>query len=226
MLTKLTVVSGFGQHEGLWNGNYELKEVWKQEFDQEHRRSVDIQLYPYNTNWKWVARQYHLERLRYKLTREEFQVIVAAYSWGVGNGLVRFAWALKKYGIDILHAVICDGIYRHAYPGGEWRSYFGDLVPSWSTIVFPPNVKKVTGFYQEETRPMGQKPVTDAPMTWERLYYPHVEMDDAPEWHLACVDVAKSYIQSAKQVKKTPDVPPATTETLKSEVLESKLNNV
>ena len=227
MLTKLVIASGFGQHEGLWNGNLELKEILKQEFDSCGRREVDIQLYPWNSNWQWVARQFHLERLRYQLTYSQYQVVVFAYSWGVGNGLVKLAKALNQYGIGIRCAVVCDGIYRHPYPGGEWRAYFGDWFNArFSQITLPtrrdgsPIIERVKAFYQRRTRPMGQVPITKAPLEWTELYYPHVDMDDAPEWHLECVKTAKAYIQRKPLIDTgARAAKPATAETLESQVV-------
>lgn len=200
MLT-IQIISGFTQHEGHWNGCLELREKLLAELDKYSALSVRTRVDPWNADWAHVARQLHLLRNRYE--REPFEVLVFAYSYGVGNGLVKLARHLDRYGIDVSHAVTCDGIYRHWFSLGNWRSLFGGF-----QITLPPNVKVVDAFHQEVSRPMGAKPIGSGSnlRTWKRLRLPHVEMDDAAEFHRKCLEVAAERV---REVVRRPESVPA-----------------
>ena len=182
------VIGGFTQGEGTWNGAQELRERLLAEFDAYSALSVRFPFYPWNSDWRDVARRTYLLRERYRADR--LTMLVFAFSWGVGNGLVKYAKRLQRYGIEIDCAVICDGVYRHWFTPGNWRIVIGD-----TRIHLPSNVKSYYGFYQETERPCGKKPVSDSAVClgWEKLNLPHVEMDDSYKWHDKCVELAHQY---------------------------------
>lgn len=203
MLT-LQIISGFTQREGAWNGCSELKEKLLAELDQYSPLSVRIRLDPWNANWKYIAREMHLLRLRYP--REPFVVGAFAYSWGVGYGLKKLSAQLGRFGIPVNTAVTSDGIYHSWLPGalqwaGNWRAMLGRAAINLK------NVQQLHGFHQEVSRPMGQRPSLKQGevVSWEPLIYPHVEMDDAPEWHQRCIEVANELV--AKIVRQPESVP-------------------
>jgi hypothetical protein len=194
MLT-LQIISGFTQREGVWNGCSELKEKLLAELVDYNPLSVRIRLDPWRADWKFIAREMHLLRLRYQ--REPFVVAAFAYSWGVGNGLKKFAKGLKPYGIPITHAVIADGIYHSWLPGDlQWIGNLRAIVGRSQVRLI--NIRRLEAFHQAQSLPMGQRPILNGTpiddADWIELTYPHVEVDDAPEWHQRCIDVANELV--------------------------------
>jgi hypothetical protein len=177
------LISGYTQSDENWNGVHELREKLLSELDNYSSLSVRIRLDTWNSNWRGIARQLYMLRERYD--EEPFAVVVFAYSWGVGHGLVKLAKYLNRYGVNIDHAVLSDGIYRHWFSAGNWRVLVGK-----PPILLPPNIIRVDGFYQETSWPSGVKPV--GPIEhWELVQLPHIEMDDSKKWHTRCIQVAK-----------------------------------
>ena len=170
------LISGFTQTEETWNGVQELREKILAETDDYSALAVRVRLDTWNADWKAIARQIYMLRQRYH--REPFVVLAFCYSWGVGNGLVKLAKQLDRYGVDVAHAVVSDGVYRHGFTLGNWRVILGD-----ARIRLPANVKAIEGFYQETSYPMGRRPIAgDIEATpWTKIRAPHVELDDAIE---------------------------------------------
>lgn len=189
MLT-IQLISGYQQTEQNWNGVMELREKLISELDNYSTLAVRIRYSEWNADWKAAARHLYMLRERYPAD-QPFVVIAFCYSWGVGNGLVRFAKRCDYFGIDIAHAVISDGIYRHWFSPGNWRVALGD-----HRIMLPHNVLKIEGFHQETSIPMGKLPVSDRATAnpWIKLRLPHIEMDDARPWHNRCIEVAKECV--------------------------------
>jgi hypothetical protein len=209
----IQLISGYTQTEENWNGVQELREKLLSELDDYSSLSVRIRLDAWNAKWPAIARQIYMLRERY--SSEEFTVIAFAYSWGVGNGLMKFARNLDRFGVDIAKAVISDGIYRHWFSAGNWRALMGD-----ARIVLPANVLSLEGFYQQTSIPMGRRPVSERATCdpWTKLRRPHVEMDDAQDWHRRCIEVAKEHAAlSVGNVRNVPATAPA------SEATESRL---
>lgn len=194
------LISGWTQTEETWNGVQELREKIIAELDDYSSLSVRVRLDEWNGNWKGAARQLYMLRERYE--DEKFTVVVFAYSWGVGNGLVNFATYLDRFGIDIQKAVVSDPVYRHWYVLGNWRLLWGDR-----RILLPKNVLAIEGFYQTTSQPMGRKPMSEVAECdpWIKVRAPHVEMDDARLWRQRCIEVAKE--QAALAVGSTQNIP-------------------
>lgn len=190
-MLEIPIISGFTQRDGEWNGCHELREIILAETDDYSALSVRPRLYRWNDPWKHIARQMHLERLRYK--HEPFGVVVFAYSFGAGNGLVRLAKQLKRYGIGIEAAVVSDGVFHSWLPPELWFLEARALL-GLARIRLPPSIARLIAFHQTVSRPMGLRPkASESQLSnadWRQLEYPHVEMDDAPEWHAECVRVA------------------------------------
>lgn len=186
------LISGFTQTEEQWNGVQELREKLLAELDDYSAISVRIRLGEWKDNWKAAARQLYMLRERYP--DEPFVVLVFAYSWGVGNGLVNFAAYLDRFGVDIAKAVVSDPVYRHWFTPKNWRVLYGD-----ARITLPKNVLAIEGYYQETNKPMGRMPVSDVAKCepWIRVRLPHAEMDDSRLWRQRCIQVAKEYAKLA-----------------------------
>lgn len=194
------LISGFTQSEENWNGVQELREKLLSELDDYSSLSVRVRLDVWNAHWYAIARQMYMLRERYP--QEPFAVVAFAYSWGVGNGLVKLAKNLDRFGVDIAHAVVSDPVYRHWFSLGNWRALLGD-----SRIAIPANVLRIEGFHQETNIPQGRRPMSDRLTCepWTLLRRPHAEMDDARPWWERCVEVAKE--QAAKAVGSPANVP-------------------
>lgn len=180
------VIGGFTQTEGLWNGSQELRELLLAEVRDYSPLAVRIFYKRWKEDWKDIARQFHLWRIRYH--PEPIGVMVCAYSYGVGHGLANLAGYLSRYGIVVSAAVCCDGVYRH--PWFKWRA----LIDRYR-IQLPKNVLEVHGFYQRVNRPHGLKPCDGTTCaSWTELVLPHAEMDDAPEYHAKCLQVLREQL--------------------------------
>jgi hypothetical protein len=185
------VIGGFTQHEGNWDGSQELRELLLAEVRDYSPIAVRIFYKRWKEDWKDVARQMHLWRLRYY--PEPVGVMACAYSWGVGNGLYNLAKNLARYGINVNVAVCCDGIYLHPWLSyiTQWRAFCDSY-----TIKLPKNVLQVHGFYQRVDWPHGLNLCEeDRCGSWTELVYPHVEMDDAPEYHAKCLEVLRDQVK-------------------------------
>lgn len=213
------IISGFTQSEEQWDGTQELREKILAELDDYSSLSVRVRHSVWNDNHKATARQLYMLRERYP--EEPFVVVVFAYSWGCGNGLVKLAKYLDRFGVDIAKAVLSDPVYRHWFSLGNWRVLTGD-----ARIKIPNNVLSLEGYYQETSIPMGREPVSDLIKCdpWIKLRLPHAEMDDARAWRLRCVEVAKE--QAAIAVGAASNVPasaPVSVATVEMQRTESSL---
>ena len=113
---------------------------------------------------------------------------VYAYSWGCGHGFVRLAKELRKRGLTIQTAVLCDPVF-HSW----WRP--------WRAMVFSPNieipsnVEEVFWFRQYRNHPQATGLVEEdkdetnihSPVVLDRE---HAYMEDAVEFHDMCLRVA------------------------------------
>jgi hypothetical protein len=208
-------IGGFTQHEGLWNGVMEARETLLAEFDDYSSLAVRFPFYTWNSPWKKIASEMYLLRERYR--KEKFTVVAFAFSYGVGNGLIKLAKRLDRYGIEIDCAVLCDGIFRHWFTPAQWRIIWGD-----TRIRLPGNIKSYYGFYQDIETPKGRKPVSDTAVClgWERLHLPHVEMDDSWKFREKCVEIARQY--APKKATGPASVPTGAPQTA---ALESRIAN-
>jgi hypothetical protein len=179
------VIGGFTQHEGRVSGSFILSEKIRERLSQYNSLSARVAFLPWNLDWEKIAANRYLIRQLYP--NEEIVHVVAAYSYGVGHGLVQYAKNLDRYGMSIERAVLCDGIHRSRC--FKWRSLFG----GWE-ILLPENIRSYHGFFQRKTRPMGCKPIGSECLSWTEIALPHVEMDDAPEWHKRTISIVNDLL--------------------------------
>jgi hypothetical protein len=198
------VIGGRKQNDSYLNGSSELTEVLREAVTKAgySPMQVRVEFYPWWTNFDDLSRRLHLLRLRYRLDTHQIGIGVSAFSRGVGRGLIRLAGAqpwykafvgrggLERYGLTIDNVTWCDGIYH------DWWALWKSVVGAYR-IVVPANgvIDKISVLRQETYRPMGAPPVVSPPTRivpiqvnshsyaeWI-LKYPHIEMDDAPEYH-------------------------------------------
>ena len=142
------------------------------------------------TPQEWSASFGHIANFihRHKNGSEEPLIYVFAYSWGCGRGFIRLAKELKKRGMSIQHAVLCDPVFH------SWARIWRSMVFS-PAIKIPSNVHRVSWFRQKQNRPRatelvatGKYTVIDQPIWLKRS---HEWMDDAPEFHEKCLEVCR-----------------------------------
>jgi hypothetical protein len=218
-MLNIRIIGGYTQTEGRETGCFKLEEKLLATLDDYSPLSVRVRFSPWNDNWKDVAAR--LNALKEKYEADPFGLVVCAYSWGVGHGLVKLAKALTPYGITVDAAVTSDGIYRHWFSPGNWRVAIGD-----SRIHFPDNVMETTPFRQTQSIPAGRGIATTQQMfPTTTLRYSHELMDDAPEWHRKCIQVVKEklaiFVPSKADVPINAPVTPAT----EKRISESQLDN-
>jgi hypothetical protein len=119
-------------------------------------------------------------------------ICVYAYSWGVGNGLVRLAEELgKRCNLKIATAVCCDGVYRSRFYSTRWLAFCRT-----PRIKMPPNVLDVRGVRQMTDRwVQGHDIVATSPdQTVQKLLLvrgtDHAHIDDHPVFQEQCKAVA------------------------------------
>lgn len=182
------VKSGYSQTEGHLHG---CQRLWL-ELKELSNPQTQVALLPWNHDFDSYA-----ERIRLT-SKPDVRILCYDYSWGSGNGLLRFAEGLQKRALTIDHAVLSDPVYHsqkfEAWPGiGHLMRGLGVLLQRKITI--PDNVKRVSWFRQLKNIPKGcdlvaankTKTLIADPII---LDYPHEAMDDAPEWHQRCREIA------------------------------------
>ena len=138
---------------------------------------------PWNADFSAIAEWIH--RMRPEERTPDIRVY--AYSWGCGHGFVKLADELWKRGLKIDYAVLCDPVY-HSW----WRP--------WRAMIFSPEIRipksvsRIDWFYQRQNHPQATtlKATSDLTIITEgvELNYEHEYMDDAPEFHAKCLEVA------------------------------------
>lgn len=179
------VASGYTQHEGVLHG---CQRLWLSLMALANPHTVVIQP-PWDHDWDNLA-----SRISLTSDLRDVRILFYGYSWGCGNGLVKFATALKARALRINHAVLSDPVYRSPWfdpipvVGHAFRA-FGVL--RRGTIDLPTNIGIVDWFRQTNGLPYGCD-LTGANDIREPviLDLPHGAMDDAPEWHRRCLEVA------------------------------------
>lgn len=117
-----------------------------------------------------------------------------AYSWGMGNGFVKFAEQLAKRGRQVKCVVSCDGVARTRLLPSWLPANILSMTP-WLKLKIPTNVKNVHWFYQRQNRPQGHKIVALNPNTTihQGIQLPadHPFMDEQPEFQNLAMKVAQ-----------------------------------
>lgn len=169
-------ISGFTQHLGKPTG-------MRHSFLEDHMKSPGCVLDVLPQEWDYNPE--HFAQFIHDCTDENTVICVAAYSWGGGRYLPRFAAALMALGRVIDYLVLVDPVYRsgvfpHWLPANP-VSYF----TKWGKIKLTDNVMAVSLFRQEGDRPKGRE-VKGIPQDRIKRHVVlegvnHEDMDDHPE---------------------------------------------
>lgn len=181
----LIIRSGFRQHKGgVGNGCVELLRSLAWHFGGNGNR---VELEAWDDDPEHTADYIH--RLG-PLDRPP-NVAIFAYSWGCGYGFVELARALRRHGIDVNQAVLCDPVYHGL---AKWRALVPRTLFSKVYVTIPSNVSEVHWLRQDVSKPAGHDLRVESTYTKlhepKLLQVPHIEMDNAPEFHQLCRQVA------------------------------------
>lgn len=175
-------ISGFRQDEGEPNGMFRL---WLK-LHEIASPATHVTLREWDTDWNEQAALIAETSVNGLGPR----VLVCAYSWGAGHGLLRFAEALRPTGIKIEEAVLADPVYRSRLLSTRWLAFC-----RWPKIVIPSNVRRVRWTRQRVDYPRGHRLVAEDPgrttiLNPVEVHRGHCWMDDAPEFHRMALEVA------------------------------------
>lgn len=116
------------------------------------------------------------------------QINIYSYSWGCGRGFIQLSRELDKRGLQVQNAVLCDPVYY-----SWWRPWRAMVMSPPITI--PRNVLNVEWFYQRKNKPcanrLRKESDTTAISIGVRLNTAHPYMDDHPDFHKKCMEVAE-----------------------------------
>ena len=175
MSKKVILISGFTEGRFEQTGTYRLYKKLREKFSE-------VILCEWNDDFEKLA----------QLLRDEgvSEILVCAYSWGAGNGLVELA---KHYRRSI-KAILCDPVYRSKYPWMRWRALTNKFFEP--TIKYPENVTVVRWFNQTVNKPSGHavqagELIATKPTT---LYVKHSEIDDSEEYRQSVFIAAKIFL--------------------------------
>lgn len=118
------------------------------------------------------------------------KIKVYAYSWGCGHGFLRLAKELRRRGLKVTTAVLCDPVFHSWWR--PWRALF--MCPN---IVVPPNVQEVFWFRQYQNLPRATE-LVEADEDATEIHDPvvldceHAYMEDSEEFQSCCLKVALS----------------------------------
>jgi len=120
---------------------------------------------------------------------------VMGYSWGAGNWVKKFLWALYKANpsIKVSHVLLVDPVVRSPWPWMRWLA-----VSPWGTIKLPDNVKLICGVRQELNEPNCSKievgGISGIEEVFEVLPYEHTKIDNAKEVTDRVLEIARRYL--------------------------------
>ncbi len=152
---------------------------------------------------RWCANWADIADFIHAITQnggEKPTIYVVAYSWGGGWGFIRLAKELKKRGLHISKAVLCDPVYRSPLLPFGWLTRLRTMInkgPLAPKIVIPSNVENVWHFFQRQNKPQAHKLVAKkqgypvihpgievrSGLAAGELEADHAFMDDQPEFH-------------------------------------------
>ena len=176
------IISGFTQTEARLHG---CQRLWLKLMELANPQTCVIQP-PWNHDWSALASRIE------NTSAPDVRITVYGYSWGCGNGVVNLAKELKSRALSINHAVLSDPVVYSSWP--TWTAKFLTVFLRKS-IDIPSNIKKVDWFRQTNGIPYGCDLVAAKASNTKIepptvLDLPHEAMDDAPQWHAKCIEVA------------------------------------
>lgn len=189
------VIAGKGQRRGRLSGC----DRTIAEFDRYRRPGVRIESFNWDSDWRDEAAFI----ARHAPPDVDPIVCIYPYSWGFGWGAIQLAQELHRLHIPVYGMRVCDGVYRHSYPWGNWRALWKS-----SVVQLPPNVNaaNVQLFVQRNTLLRGHR-VVDAEgneivpsevkrveVQWGEWHLSepaaHGNLDEARCWRNACCELA------------------------------------
>lgn len=184
------VISGFTQHRGDPTGSQKLWLRLRSLLAGKAAQAVEF--FCWNSNWNQVAEWIW----RCQPEDRPAVVYIYAYSWGAGWGFVQLSRELRKRGIRVRRAVLCDPVYRSGLLGFCWLAISRLVRP---VITVPSNVDWLWYCYQNFDawpNPRGHRVVAESQDTVicnpRELVRTHHYMDDSAEWQDMAAGVAKS----------------------------------
>lgn len=191
------MISGFTQHRGDATGSQKL---WLR-LKQFTSPRTAVEYFPWNCDWREIAEWIW----RCGPDDRPPAVYVYAYSWGGGWGFPLLARELKKRGVEIVEAVLCDPVYRPRLRCLAWLA----LLP-FTSIAVPSNVRRVRWFRQTMSlAPRGHALLADDPSKTviepaREILATHTYADDSPSWQTACCTVAAEARAAAPYIAGAP----------------------
>lgn len=177
-------ISGFTQKFFAKHGNGSIN------IHRDMRKFANPQTEVHLLQWNHHPRAY--ARRVAKNWKPGSKIQLNVYSYGGGWWALEFLDELLQIAphIRVDTVVMCDPVLR--YPWSKfwlkWKALFHQI------LEVPDNVKRVCHFYQKLTEPGGDDILVcrDTEIAYSRrLDYPHVKIDNSPEYGAACLEEAK-----------------------------------
>ena len=178
-------IMGFTQDSSRESG---VEKLWRKLRDSKAVGPESSLVHPQRWRSDWPA----LAEFIWRNSADGAEVYVYAYSWGAGSGVLSLAKQLRKRGILVRHAVLCDPVFYQWFR--LWRGlFYGSLNPP---IVIPSNVMVVDSFYQRQNTPQAADLVPASAGTTihnaVKLESSHQYIDDHPAFHELALKVANA----------------------------------
>ncbi len=174
------VIGGYRQHEGDPTGPLLL---WS-ELLSLCSPTTQVVFREWNAPWDRLADVIHRTSVSHPTIR------IYAYSWGCGYGFLRLAKELKRRGLKVDVAVLCDPVYHSHLLLFRWLAFIPGM-----TLWVPSNVHEVRGVAQSQSCLRGHRvkavdPKATRVHQFVRLHRDHTWMDDSPLFHSMCLTAA------------------------------------
>jgi pimeloyl-ACP methyl ester carboxylesterase len=125
------------------------------------------------------------------------ELIIVAYSWGVGYGARRLVAAAHAKGMRVRLVLSCDGVWRSTFLRAlSWISV-PLAMTSCPAIHFDGLVNRIVGVCQRQTRPVGHDIYRGAnKVQLTRLDATHINIDEHPEWRSLATQAIRQTLQT------------------------------
>lgn len=179
------VISGFTQNLEHPNG---CQYLWNAIRRAQDCDEAACRLEVWDADWAGIAELIW----RFRPIDRPARVYISAYSWGGGWGFPQLAGELGKRGIEVIHAVLADPVYRP-----KSRLFVAAALVPGMKITVPANVREVSWFFQKTNRFLRGHDLIAADPERTKIN-PGVEcpgvthhyMDDQPCWWQKSLEVA------------------------------------
>lgn len=199
-------ISGFTQSEATENGVLDLAE----KLCRFRSPETSVRYQRWCDDFAAVAEHIFAvtRNLRRESGDESFRptILIFAYSYGGGYGAVKLVSELCKRGLLVNAVVLSDPVWRLRLPllgrFGRWIEALAS--PIALTIIGKVKFKaqsigSIDWFFQRQNRPCGREPICAGAriLRGVQLQAVHAYMDDAPEFHAKCFEVAEKFCGGA-----------------------------